>query len=152
MRPGGTSSPRTRAALALLGLLVFPAVARAQAPPETVYPRAEAPPVSYKKAYIAFGIGGALTISSFLIQGAADRAYDRYLTGTDPEQITSDFDEAETLDKVSAATLLAGTGALALGVYWRFVRRPEARSGTSFELEPSLSPTHAGLALAVRFP
>jgi len=149
MRPGGTSSPRVCAALALLGLVYFPAFAHAQ---QVVYPRPEPAPVSYKRAYIAFGIGGALTLSSFLIQESADRAYDRYETGTDPVQIGEDFAEAERLDKWSAVTLLAGTGALALGVYWRFVKRPEPRTGTSLELEPSLSPTHAGLALALRFP
>jgi len=152
MRPVGTSSPRIRAALALLGLVLFPALAEAQAPPQVVYPRPEPAPVSYKRAYIAFGVGGALTLTSFLIQESADRAYDRYETGTDPVQISEDFDEAESLDKWSAVTLLAGTGALALGVYWRFVKRPESRSGATLDLEPSLSPTHAGLALALRFP
>ena len=152
MRPGGTSSPRVRAALALLGLLLFPALAGAQTPPQTVYPRPEPAPVSYKKAYVALGVGGALVVSSFFIQASADDAYDRYKTGTDPVQIGQDFDQAERLDKWSAVTLLAGTGALALGVYWRFVKRPEPRTGATLELEPSLSPTHAGLALALRFP
>ena len=152
MRPGGTSSPRVRAALALLGFILFPAIAHAETPPQVVYPRPEPAPVSYKRAYIAFGVGGALTLSSFLIQESADRAYERYETGTDPVQIGEDFAEAERLDKWSAVTLLAGTGALALGVYWRFVRRPESRTGTSLGLEPHLSPTHAGLALALRFP
>lgn len=146
------SSPRVRVALALLGLVLLPALARAQEVPRTVYPLPEPEPVSYKRAYIAFGVGGALTVSSFFIQEAADRAYDRYETGTDPAQITADFEEAERLDKWSAGVLLAGTGALALGVYWRFIRRPESKSGASLELEPSISPTHAGLALAFRFP
>ena len=152
MRPGGTSSPRARATLALLGLLLFPALAGAQSPSDVVYPLPEPEPVSYKRAYIALGVGGALTLTSFLIQESADRAYERYETGTDPVQISEDFAEAERLDKWSAGTLLAGTGALALGIYWRFVKRPEPRSGATLELEPSLSPTHAGLALAFRFP
>ena len=146
MRPGRTSS----AALALLGLLVF--VPRAHAQGEVVYPTSEPPPVSYKRAYIAFGVGGALTLTSFVLEHSADRAYERYLAGTDPAQITQDFDEAERLDKWSAATLLAGTGALALGVYWRFIHHPETRSGASLELAPSVSKAHVGLALAVRFP
>jgi hypothetical protein len=152
MRPGGTSSPRARAALALLGLVLFPALAAAQTPPQTVYPLPEPKPVDYKRAYIAFGVGGALTVTSFFIQAAADDAYHRYETGTSPAQISADFEEAERLDKWSAGVLLAGTGALALGVYWRFVRRPEPKSGASLELEPHISPTHAGLALALRFP
>jgi len=140
MRPG-------RIAVALLGLLVFPAHAQ-----EVVYPRNEDPPRDYKRAYVALGVGAALTLGSFVIQREADRAYDRYLTGTDPEQITKDFNQAENLDKWSAATLLAGTGALALGVYWRFIHHPETKSGATLDHEPSLSPRHAGLALAVRFP
>jgi hypothetical protein len=136
--------------LALLGLLVFASPAFAQT--EVVYPRIEDPKSDYTRAYIALGVGGALTISSFLIQREADRAYDRYLEGTDPSQISSDFHEAERLDKWSAATLLAGTGALALGVYWRFIRRPDSKTSSSLDLEPSFTPRHAGLALAVRFP
>src|SRR5690349_20428000 len=142
MRPRGT--------LAFLGLLVFASPAFAQT--EIVYPRNEDPKVDYTRAYVALGVGGALTISSFFIQREADRAYDRYLGGSDPSLISKDFDEAERLDKWSAATLLAGTGALALGVYWRFIHRPESKKGASLELEPSFSPRHAGLALAVRFP
>jgi len=142
MRPG-------RIAFTLLGLLVFASPSRAQ---QVVYPRNEDPPVDYTRAYVALGVGAALTLGSFVIQREADRAYDRYLTGTDPEQITKDFNQAENLDKWSAATLLAGTGALALGVYWRFIHHPEPKTGATLDLEPSLSPRHAGLALAVRFP
>lgn len=142
MRPG-------RTLLALLGLLVFAPASHAQ---EVVYPRNEDPPTDYTRAYVALGVGAALTLGSFVLQRGADDAYDRYLTGTDPDQITKDFDEAETLDKWSAATLLAGTGALALGVYWRFIHHSEPKKGATLDLEPSLSPRHAGLALALRFP
>lgn len=136
--------------IALLGLLAFASPAFAQT--EIVYPRNENPPADYTRAYVALGVGGALTIGSFVIQREADRAYDRYLDGTDPSQISKDFDEAERLDKWSAATLLAGTGAMALGVYWRFIHHPESKKGASIDLEPSFSSRHAGLALAVRFP
>jgi hypothetical protein len=136
--------------LILLGLLVFASPVLAQN--DVVYPLQEAPNVDYTRAYVALGVGGALTLGSFVIQREADKAYDRYLAGTDPAQITKDYDEAERLDKWSAATLLAGTGALALGVYWRFIKHPESSKGASIDLEPSFSPRHAGLALAVRFP
>lgn len=144
MRPGRTSS-----LLALLGFLVSAPLAHAA---DTVYPRAEPPATGHTRAYVAFAAGAALTASSFFLQRSADRAYDRYLAGTEPSQIKSDFHEAERLDHWSAATLLAGTGALALGIYWRFVQRPDATRGAALELEPSLTPHHAGLALAVRFP
>ena len=150
MRPGGSSSPRMRAALALLGLFVCPRVGLAD--PATVYPRTEPPKQDHTRAYVAFAAGAALTAGSFFIQRSADRAYDRYLAGTEPAQITSDYDEARRLDRWSAAALLTGTGALALGIYWRFVERPEPARGATLELEPSLTPHHAGLALAVRFP
>ena len=142
MRPG-------RTLIALLGLLVFTSPARSQ---DVVYPRPQDPPVDYTRAYVALGVGAAFTLGSFVLQREADRAYDRYLSGTDPDQITKDFDKAENLDTWSAATLLVGTGALALGVYWRFIHHPDSRKGATLDLEPSLTPQHAGLALAVRFP
>jgi hypothetical protein len=141
MRPGRTSS-----VLALLGLFVCPPAHAA----DTVYPRNELPKTSHTKAYVAFATGAALTAGSFFLQRSADRAYDRYLAGTDPARITADFHDAERLDHLSTATLLTGTGLLAIGVYWRYVRRGDAAKGAT--LEPSLTPHHAGLALAIRFP
>jgi hypothetical protein len=134
--------------LALLGLFVCPAAHAA----DTVYPRDELPKTSHTKAYVAFAAGAALTAGSFFVQRAADRAYDRYLAGTDPARIQEDFHDAERLDHLSTATLLTGTGLLALGVYWRFVRRDDKDRDAALELEPSLTPHHAGLALAFRFP
>ena len=87
MKPG-------RILLFLLGLFVFAVPARAQ---DVVYPRNEDPPVDYKRAYIALGVGAAFTLGSFVIQREADKAYDRYLEGTDPEQITKDFDKVRVV-------------------------------------------------------
>ncbi|MEP7028134.1 MAG: hypothetical protein ABI960_06025 [Candidatus Eisenbacteria bacterium] len=152
MRPGRTSSPRTRAALALLGLLLFPLAASAA--PDYVLPQVDAAAPSYAGAYVAFGAGIALTAGSFVLAGSADRSYERYLAASDPGAIKTAYDDARRLDHWSAGVLLAGTGALALGVYWRFIRRPAAPRGAAleFEVEPHLTPHHAGLALSLRFP
>jgi hypothetical protein len=151
MRPGRTSSPRVRAALALLGLLLFPRLALA-AEPAPVFPRSEPPPHSHTRAYVAFAAGAALTLTSFGLQRSADRAYNRYLDSTDPADIAANYDEARRLDRWSSGALLAGTGALALGVYWRFIHRHEPARGARLGLEPVVAPDHAGLALALRWP
>ena len=150
MRPGGTSSPRTGAALALLGLLLFPRFAAAD--PTYVLPNLESPHPSYARAYVAFGAGVALTAGSFGLATSADRAYDRYLGASDPGSITAAYDDARRLDHMSAGLLLAGTGALALGVYWRFIHRPASTRGALLEVEPTLTPHRVGLALSLRFP
>jgi len=149
MRPGRTSSPRIRVALALLGFLLAPRPAASD--PPTVFPRPEPPRESHTRAYIAFAAGAALTVGSFALQRSADRAYDRYLVSTDPSDITSAYDEARRLDRWSAVTLLAGTGGLALGIYWRFIHRPSAARGATLEVEPVLTPHQTGLALALRW-
>ncbi len=149
MRPGRTSSPRASAALALLGFLLLARTALAD--PVPVYPNSEPPSASHTRAHFAFAAGAALTIGSFVLQRSADHAYDRYQEGSDPAAITAAYDEAHRLDRLSAASLLAGTGALALGVYWRFIRRPNPARGASLDLEPILDPHRAGLALALRW-
>jgi hypothetical protein len=151
MRPGRTSSPRNRAALALLGLLLFPRPAVAQNS-TLVLPNVEPKAPSYTRAYVALGAGAVLTVTSFGLAASADQAYERYLHASDPGSITAAYDDAHQLDQWSAALLLAGTASLALGVYWRFIHRPAEAHGAALELEPVLTPQHAGLALAVRFP
>ena len=153
MRPGRTSSPRNRAALALLGLLLFPRLALAEVESELVLPNVEAPKPSYTRAYIALGAGAVLTATSFGLATSADRAYERYLNASDPGSITAAYEDAHQLDQWSAALLLAGTASLAVGVYWRFIHRPAAPTqGTRLEVEPIVTPHHAGLALAVHWP
>ena len=150
MRPGRTSSPRIRAALALLGLLLFPRFGLADS--TFVLPPAGAPAPSYTRAYVALGAGAVLTLTSFGLAASADRAYERYLGASDPASITAAYDDAHQLDQWSAALLLAGTASLALGVYWRFIHRPPPTRGAALNLEPVVTPHHAGLALAVRWP
>jgi hypothetical protein len=152
MRPGRTTSPRACAALALLGLLLLPASRAIAAEPDLVLPRVEPPPPSHTRAYVALGAGIALAATSFVLSDRADRAYGRYLAASDPVEIAAAYDDARRFDRWSAGTLLAGTGALALGVYWRFIRRPSPVHGAALDLEPVITSRHAGLALAVRWP
>jgi hypothetical protein len=130
--------------------LLFPRLAAADS--TFVLPRAEAPAPSHTKAYAALGVGVALTAGSFALASSADDAYARYLGASDPAEITSAYDDAARLDHWSAGLLLAGTSALALGVYWRFIQRPPPANTTSFDVEPHVTAHHAGLALALRWP
>jgi hypothetical protein len=150
MRPGRTSSPRIRAALALLGLLFFPRITLADS--TYVLQKIESPAPSYTRAYIALGAGTVLTVTSFGLAASADDAYERYLAASDPGAITAAYDDAHQLDQWSAALLLAGTASLALGVYWRFIHRPTPARGAGLEIEPIVTPQHAGLALSVHWP
>ena len=70
----------------------------------------------------------------------------------DPVAITRDYKAARRDDRWSAGTLLAGTGAFALGVYWRFIRQPAPGRPARIGLAPSLTSDHAGLALRVTLP
>jgi len=171
MRPGRRTTPRTRVAVVLLGLLLCPApglvaVARAAAddpapppapaptpdPYATVLPQSALPPESHARAHVAIAAGAALTITSFVLSAAADRAYARYQHDDDPLAIAKDYDAARRDDRWSAGTLLAGTGAFALGVYWRFIRHPAPARLSRVGVVPSITPAHAGLAVRVALP
>jgi hypothetical protein len=153
MRPGRLTTPRAYAAVVLLGLALFPPLAAADPttpPPDpfpTTFPQPAPVSESHARAHIAFAAGAALTITSFVLSSAADRDYAHYQGDSDPVAIARDYDAAHTNDRWSAGTLLAGTGLLALGVYWRFIHRPASTSRVG--VVPSLSPDHAGLALRV---
>lgn len=161
MRPGRLAPPRACVVVALLGLLLFPApgfvaAARADdgAPPRDPFPTTIPQPVpereSHARAHVAFVAGAALTVTSFVLSSAADRDYARYQGDSDPAAIARDYAAARTNDRWSAGTLLAGTGALALGVYWRFIHRPAAASRVG--VVPTLAPDRVGLALRVALP
>jgi len=170
MRPGRLTTPRARVAVVLLGLLLFPApgvVPSARAaddvpatpPPSprpdpyaTVLPQSPLPPEPHARAHVALAAGAALTITSFVLSAAADRAYARYQHDNDPLLIARDYDAAKRDDRWSAATLLAGTGAFAIGVYWRFIRHPAPTRPSRVGIAPSITPDHAGLALRVALP
>jgi hypothetical protein len=123
---------------------------------------------SYTRAYVALGAGAALLLGSFLLAESADRAYERYLEETDPEEIEEAFDDAGQLDKLSAATLIAGNLGVALGLYWRFIQHPKSSAdlrtshaagdaapvphGVEAQLAPDLRPGRLGLAVTVTLP
>jgi len=148
-------TPRRGVAVVLLGFELFspaaPAVAAERAD-DTVFPRSGDAHEPHARAHVMIAAGVALTASSFVFSAAADHAYRRYQGDSDPAQITRDYDTAHRDDRISAALLLGGTGALALGVYWRFIHHGPSASASRLGLAPSLTPDHAGLALRVALP
>jgi hypothetical protein len=156
MRPGRLAIPRTRAAVVLLGLALSgplsPAFAAADEPGDTVLPRSAAPAEPHARAHVAIATGLALSAGSFVFSAAADHAYERYRNDTDPTRIEKDYGTARRDDRWSAGLLLGGTGALALGVYWRFLRHPNSSRASRLGVAPSITPDHAGLALRVDLP
>ena len=145
-------------AVAVDAVVVDATAATAQAAPEVTSVAVERP--SYLRAYLAMGAGVVLTVGSFLLAESADRAYDRYREGVDPVAIEDDYRDARRLDRWSAATLLTGQGAIALGLYWRFVRHPSGseragaleETGPEWSVGPFVGRGRAGVALACRFP
>jgi hypothetical protein len=126
------------------------------APPTHADAEALPPSPSHTRAYVALGAGGALTLLSFVFADQADADYARYLAETDPSRLEDAYQEARRMDRLSAATLIAGQAGLALGVYWRFLRTPRASADAraprpAWSVGPRLGPRGAGLALDVRF-
>jgi hypothetical protein len=103
---------------------------------------------SYTRAWIALGLGAALTAISFAFAHSADQAYADYRASVDPATLGADYDRAVRNDRWASATLLAGQAGLALGVYWRLVSRPHARPETP-EVHGEVGPAR-GQALALR--
>ena len=163
MRPGRPTVPRTHAVVVLLGLTLFlaplgaaPACAADEtSPPPDPFPTilqpSARPHESYARAHVALVAGAALSAVSFVLSSAAERDYRRYQSDNDPVAIQRDYDAARKNDRWSAGTLLAGTGALALGVYWRFVHDPSRPRVSRIGLTPTVAPDHAALALTVAF-
>ena len=115
-------------------------------------PEQPSPEPNYTKAYVAAGLGVALTGLSFWLAEEADQAYADYESGSEPDQIQSDYDRTVDLDRLSAATLIAGQASLALAVYWRFLRKPAggfAAPRQASRFEPVLYP--GGVAVRFRF-
>ena len=149
--PAGRTSRRNRTGLVAagfvcLGVLSFAGPAGAQSPAPSSR--------SDTRAYIALGTGLSLTGLSFVLAEKADRNYARYLAETDPARLEDDYQAARRMDRMSAASLIAGQAGLALGVYWRFLHHAgEAgvRTTPTWGVTPQLGPDGAGLALDVRF-
>ena len=118
-------------------------------------PELPSPEPNYTKAYVAAGAGVVLTGLSFWLAEEADRAYQDYETASDPDGIQSDYDRTVRLDKLSAASLIAGQAGIALGIYWRFLQKPASsgfsasRTPSSPRFEPLLYP--GGVAVRFRF-
>lgn len=82
---------------------------------------------SHTWSYVAMGSGVALVSASFLLGRRANDTYDAYLRETDPSQIDHLFDRTVLYDRAASGSLLLGEALLCVGVYWRFLRRPQPR-------------------------
>ena len=111
-------------------LLQAPLFATAAAPPESAavpFPVVPLPPPAHQSRVAAWScmLGGAgLIAASFVIHDHANTKYDEYLIATDPDEISSLYDQTVLLDRVSAASLITGEVLLATGIYLRFLRVP----------------------------
>lgn len=111
------------------------------------------PTPDYTRAYVAGGLGVALTGLSFWLADEADQAYDAYLSSSDPDQLESYYDEAVTYDRLASGALIVGQACLVLGVYWRFLRSSRGTSLAPASRAPRLQAiaVPGGLALQLRF-
>jgi len=86
--------------------------------------------------------GVGLAGASFVFENHADATYDRYLTATDPAEITDLYDRTHRDDQLSTAALVGGEVLFAAGLWMRFLRR-----GTSARLAMNVRPTRCALSL-----
>lgn len=108
----------------LLGPLDQAACAHAQAAsPFREVPLPEPGGAGHGWAYAALVAGASCVGLSYTLQHRADRRYADYLAATDPGRISGLYDETVTLDRAASATLFAGEGLIATGLYLRFLRR-----------------------------
>jgi len=132
---------RALAALLAVALATPLSVASAADPapaatPFPVVPIEQPAPRSHLAAWGCFAAGAGLMTGSFLIHERANRTYRDYLSSTDPTRIDDLYDRTATLDRISAATLIAGEAVFACGIYLRFLRSPPA-ARVALELGPS---------------
>ena len=79
---------------------------------------------SYVWPVVCLVSGVGLIAGSFPLADAADRRYAEYLRATDAQQITSLYDDAVLLDRLSAGSILTGEVLVATGLYLAFLRTP----------------------------
>ena len=106
--------------------------------------------------------GVALDVSSFLLADKADDHYHAYQNGTDPAELSSQYDDAVRYDRLASATLIVGQVAIGTGLYLLLIKHPKSSgdvglsSGASeprvaVGYRPSSPAGPGGLALTVRF-
>ena len=122
---------RLHAALVLAFVCLLSSPARAQ-------DDAPAAP-SHTTAHIAIGAGLGLTVASFFLADAGDKAYERYLTETDPALLEDHYDDARRYDKLAAGTLVVGQLSLVYGLWRRFLHDPP--HGAAHQLDHPVRPT-----------
>ncbi len=152
------TSSRPHAALVLAFVCLLAAMARS-ASAQPADPALAPPAPDFTTAHVAIGVGAGLTIASFLLAESADRSYDDYLAGSDPSGLADDYDAAQRLDRLAAATLIAGQVTLFYGLWRRFLHDPPrgvARqigpgARPAWSIGPCLGPDGPALAIDLRF-
>jgi hypothetical protein len=150
--PLARTSLRLHAALVLVFFWAAPSPTRAAGTPAPT-------PISHSTAHAALGVGAGLTIASFLLAEAGDRAYERYESETDPDQIEDAYDDAERYDHIATAALIVGQVSLIYGLWRRFLHDPQrptadaaiAPRRATWSLGPCLGPDGPAVALDLRF-
>ena len=127
-----------------LGLVLLASQVRAAADssPFPVLPEPRPPSRAHTWAYAAMASGVALIGASFYFHERGDRAYDEYLTATDPAAIERLYDDSTRFDSISRGSLASGEALIAAGLYLRFVRRPAAARAAVL-----VGPTRCALAV-----
>lgn len=130
----------TMAVMLAVMLMVATVVPAAAAPPEPaaapfpVVPLPAAAHQSHRAAWICLGAGAGLIGTSFVIHDRANRRYSDYLHSNDVSQLDQLYEDTRRLDRISAASLIAGEVVFAAGVYLRFLRdAPTARLSLAWE-------------------
>jgi hypothetical protein len=140
--------PRSLAAAGLALLTLARPVGAADPPPAPTAVPFEARP-SYQRAWVAMGVGVALTGLSFVLAEQADKAYARYEVDLTSPELDADYDQAVRYDRFATGALLAGQLSLALGLYWRLVHHhPEPAAGETGLTPGAPRPTLAGSTAA----
>jgi hypothetical protein len=114
---------------------------------QTAVASSEVPLVSPPRAthligYACLAAGAGLIAGSFALSRHADRVYDDYLRATAPAEISRLYDETAHYDHLASGSLIGGEVAIAVGLYFRFLRRPAVS-----RLHLSLGPERCAVAL-----
>jgi|SRR6516225_1935492 len=124
-----------RAALLFLGLELAACAPASAAEPFPVVPQPPPEHQSHLWAYTSMAAGAGLIGVSFAFSHKADQTYDQYLAATDPNEISSLYDQTIFYDRWSTGTLLTGELLIVTGLYLRFLR-PHSSRRVSLEAGP----------------
>ncbi len=82
------------------------------------------PQRSHLGSNLSFLAGAGMIAGSFTLAHLADQAYDRYRGAVTPSDIEHWFDQSSHYDRWSNGALLGGEALMGVGIYLRFLHRP----------------------------